>query len=101
LPYTTLFRSLDGLPCACGRRGCAQAEYLAAAAAGDHALAARVLASVVLDLVRLVDVDRVVLGGRSVYTHHRETMEAVRQALGEGLRAEARVHVEVLLSTRG
>src|SRR5699024_1682132 len=92
---------LDGLPCACGRRGCAQAEYLAAAAAGDHALAARVLASVVLDLVRLVDVDRVVLGGRSVYTHHRETMEAVRQALGEGLRAEARVRVEVLLPTLG
>ncbi len=92
---------LDGLPCPCGRRGCAQEEYLAAAAAGDQALAARVLASVVLDLVRLVDVDRVVLGGRSVYTHHRATMEAVRRALDEGLRAEARVHVEVLLSTRG
>lgn len=92
---------MDGVPCPCGRRGCAQAEYLTALAAGDPAQAARVLASVVLDLVRLVDVDRVVLGGRSVYAHHQVTMEAVRRALDEGLRAEARLHVEVLLSTRG
>lgn len=92
---------MDGLPCPCGRRGCAQVEYLAALAAEDQEQAARVLATVVLDLVRLVDVDRVVLGGRSVYAHHQVTMEAVRRALDEGLRAEARVHVEVLLSTRG
>ena len=92
---------MDGRPCPCGRRGCAQAEYLAALAADDRGRAARVLATVVLDLVRLVDVDRVVLGGRSVYAHHRETMEAVRRALDEGLRSEDRVHVEVLLSTRG
>jgi len=92
---------MDGRPCECGRRGCAQSEYLAALAREDPEHAARVLATVVLDLVRLVDVDRVVLGGRSVYAHHQVTMEAVRRALDDGLRAEARVHVEVLLSTRG
>lgn len=92
---------MDGRPCPCGRRGCAQAEYLAALGAGDPQLAARVLASVVLDLVRLVDVDRVVLGGRSVHAHHRVTMDAVRAALGTGLREQAGLHVEVMVSTRG
>lgn len=92
---------MDGRACPCGRRGCAQVEFLAALADGNPEYAARVLATVVVDLVRLVDVDRVVLGGRSVYDHHQVTMEAVRRALADGLHAEARVHVEVLLSTRG
>ena len=92
---------MGGVPCPCGRRGCAQAEYLAALETSDAERAAQVLATVVLNLVRLVDVDRVVLGGRSIYSHHATTMEAVRAALEEGLRAEARLHVEVLLSTRG
>jgi len=93
--------AMGGEPCPCGRRGCAQAEYLAALHEGDQDRAAEVLATVVLNLVRLVDVDRVVLGGRSVYTHHQVTMDAIRDALDQGLRAGARVHVEVLLSTRG
>lgn len=92
---------MGGEPCPCGRRGCAQAEYLAAQGAGDQESAAQVLATTVLNLVRLVDVDRVVLGGRSVYAHHRATMDAVRSALDEGLRTGAHRHVEVLLSTRG
>ena len=92
---------MGGRPCPCGRHGCAQAEYLGALAAGEPGLAARVLASVVLDLVRLVDVDRVVLGGRSVHAHHRVTMDAIRSALDEGLSTQAGLHVEVMLSTRG
>lgn len=92
---------MGGAPCPCGRRGCAQAEYLAALEGDDAEGAAQVLATVVLNLVRLVDVDRVVLGGRSVYAHHATTMEAIRQSLDEGLRSEAQMHVEVLLSTRG
>lgn len=93
--------NLGGEPCPCGRRGCAQAEYLAAQRDGDTQRAAEVLATVVLNLVRLMDVDRVVLGGRSVYAHHQVTMDAIREAMDQGLRAGARVHVEVLLSTRG
>lgn len=92
---------MGGEQCPCGRRGCAEAEYLAALSRGEQQRAADVLATVVLNLVRLVDVDRVVLGGRSVYAHHQVTMDAIRRALEDGLRAGARVHVEVLLSTRG
>lgn len=92
---------MDGEPCTCGRRGCAQAEYRAAREAGDEERAARVLATVVLDLVRVVDVDRVVLGGRTVYAHHETTMDAIRAALAEGLGEEPGVHVEIMLSTRG
>ncbi|MGO2023605.1 MAG: ROK family protein [Brachybacterium tyrofermentans] len=92
---------MGGTPCTCGRRGCAQAEYQAALAAGDEELAAQVLATIVVDIVRLVDVDRVVLGGRTVYAHHQSSMNAIRAALAEGLHAEPWVHVEVMLSTRG
>ena len=92
---------MDGATCTCGRRGCAQAEYHAALAAGDEAAAARVLATVVLDLVRTVDVDRVILGGRTVYAQHETSMDAIRTALHEGFAAEPWVHVEVMLSTRG
>ncbi|MEE1619479.1 ROK family transcriptional regulator [Brachybacterium sp. J153] len=92
---------IGGAPCSCGRRGCAQAEHRAALDAGDAAAAADVLASVALDLVRLVDVDRVILGGRTVHEHHAVTMEAIRRDLSAGLLAEPWIHVEVLLSTRG
>jgi len=92
---------MGGEPCTCGRRGCAQAEHLAALRAGDEQRAADVLATVVLDLVRLVDVDRVVLGGRSVHAHHGPTMTAIRAAIDEGLSGPDSGHVEVLLSTRG
>ncbi|WP_227487974.1 ROK family transcriptional regulator [Brachybacterium subflavum] len=92
---------MDGVACECGRRGCAQAEFMASLERGDIEDAARVLATIVLDLVRLVDVDRVVLGGRTVYAHHEPMMEAIRRALEEGLREEPWVHVEVMLSTRG
>ena len=92
---------LDGEPCTCGRRGCAQAEHRAALEAGDEERAARVLASVVLDLVRLVDVDRVVLGGRTVHAQHERTMDAIRASLEAGLHGEPWQHVEVMLSTRG
>jgi predicted NBD/HSP70 family sugar kinase len=92
---------LDGVPCPCGRRGCAQTEHRAALERGDAEYAARVLAEVVVNLVRLVDVDRVVLGGRTVHEQHEASMDAIRRALTEGLRDEPWVHVEVMLSTRG
>ncbi|WP_193104902.1 ROK family transcriptional regulator [Brachybacterium sp. FME24] len=92
---------MGGTPCSCGRFGCAQAEYQAALDDGDAELAAQVLATVVLNLVRLVDVDRVVLGGRTVYAHHARSMEAIRRALTQSLQAEPWIHVEVMLSTRG
>ena len=92
---------IDGIACPCGRRGCAQPEYRAALARGDTEHAARVLAEVVVNLVRLVDVDHVVLGGRTVHEQHEATMDAIREALAAGLSDDPWVHVEVMLSTRG
>ncbi|MFF9015172.1 ROK family protein [Streptomyces sp. NPDC014870] len=57
---------LDGPPCGCGGRGCLEALCLAAVARGDVPEAARVLGTGAVNLVRLLDIDRVVLGGRVV-----------------------------------
>lgn len=92
---------LDGEPCACGRRGCAQAEHAAALARGDVARAARIIASVVVDLVVTLDVDRVVLGGSTVRAHHGPYLDAVRAALLTDLPTNDWQHVEVLVSTYG
>ncbi|MEV6317990.1 ROK family transcriptional regulator [Streptomyces sp. NPDC051776] len=55
---------LDGPPCECGGRGCIEALCLAAVARGDTEHAARVLGTGAADLVGLLDIDRVLLGGR-------------------------------------
>ncbi|WP_410538410.1 ROK family transcriptional regulator [Streptomyces sp. KL2] len=57
---------LDGPECGCGDRGCLEALCLAAVARGDAAGAARVLGTGAAGLAGLLDVDRVVLGGRTV-----------------------------------
>ncbi|MFJ6216467.1 ROK family protein [Streptomyces sp. NPDC092296] len=57
---------LDGPRCACGNRGCLEALCLAALRAGDTVGAARLVGVGVANVVRLLDVDRVVLGGRAV-----------------------------------
>ncbi|WP_329195497.1 MULTISPECIES: ROK family transcriptional regulator [unclassified Streptomyces] len=57
---------LDGPPCRCGGRGCVEALCLSALARGDLAGAARVLGEGAANVVALLDVERVVLGGRVV-----------------------------------
>ncbi|MFE5481924.1 ROK family protein [Streptomyces sp. NPDC056527] len=57
---------LDGPPCGCGGRGCLEVLCLAAVARGDLPEAARILGTGAMNLVRLLDIDRVVLGGRAV-----------------------------------
>ncbi|MFF7068559.1 ROK family transcriptional regulator [Streptomyces pseudovenezuelae] len=57
---------LDGPPCGCGDRGCVEALCLAAVARGDLAEAARVLGIAAGNLVALLDIDLVLLGGRTV-----------------------------------
>lgn len=57
---------LDGPVCECGNRGCVEALCLAAVARGDVAEAARVLGTGAANLVALLDVDLVLLGGRTV-----------------------------------
>ena len=58
---------LDGPECPCGQRGCLEALCLAALAAGDHDAAARLLGVGAANLVRLLDIDRIALGGRVVF----------------------------------
>ncbi|MET9732961.1 ROK family transcriptional regulator [Streptomyces sp. NPDC006458] len=58
--------ALDGPPCTCGNRGCVEALCLAAVARGEVAEAARVLGVGAANLVGLLDIDAVLLGGRTV-----------------------------------
>ncbi|MFD4575090.1 ROK family protein [Streptomyces sp. NPDC058417] len=57
---------LDGPPCTCGDRGCVEALCLAAMRRGDVAEAARVLGAGAANLAGLLDIDQVLLGGRTV-----------------------------------
>ncbi|MFG2332234.1 ROK family protein [Streptomyces sp. NPDC048604] len=77
---------LDGPPCGCGGRGCLEVLCLGAVERGDVAEAARVLGTGAANLVALLDVDRVVLGGRIVEAEP----EAFVRGVGEVLRALAR-----------
>lgn len=73
---------LDGPPCDCGGRGCLEALCLAALARGDLAEAARVLGTGAANLVRLLDVERVLLGGRAVLAAPETYARGTREVLG-------------------
>ncbi|WP_405694579.1 ROK family protein [Streptomyces sp. NBC_01185] len=79
---------LDGPPCDCGGRGCIEALCLAAATRGDVAEAARVLGAGAANLVGLLDIDRVVLGGRTVAAHEDAYVDGVRAVIEERARRE-------------
>ncbi|MFF3322102.1 ROK family protein [Streptomyces sp. NPDC002889] len=72
---------LDGPPCDCGRRGCLEVLCLSAVARGDIAGAARVLGTGVANLVELLDIDQVLLGGRVVAMAEAEFIRGVRAML--------------------
>ncbi|MFF9198558.1 ROK family protein [Streptomyces sp. NPDC014779] len=79
---------LDGPRCDCGGRGCLEVLCLAALARGDLAEAARVLGTGAANLVRLLDVDRVLLGGRAVLAAPEVFAHGAREVLaGLGLPA--------------
>jgi predicted NBD/HSP70 family sugar kinase len=77
---------LDGPPCTCGNRGCVEALCLAAVARGDLDEAARVLGAGAANLVGLLDIDVVLLGGRTVAA----APEAFTAGVGAVLEARAR-----------
>nr|WP_274562750.1 ROK family transcriptional regulator [Streptomyces spiramyceticus] len=79
---------LDGPACDCGGRGCIEALCLAAVARGDIAEAARVLGAGAANLVGLLDIDRVLLGGRVVAAHEEVFVRGVGEMLGELARRE-------------
>ncbi|WSW34830.1 ROK family transcriptional regulator [Streptomyces canus] len=77
---------LDGPPCGCGDRGCVEALCLAAVARGDLAEAARVLGIAAGNLVALLDIDLVLLGGRTVATAPDAFLRGVAAVLDERAR---------------
>ncbi|WP_338933317.1 ROK family protein [Streptomyces netropsis] len=82
---------LDGPPCPCGNRGCIEALCLGAVAAGDTARAARLLGVGAANLVRLLDIDLVLLGGRTVLAEPEPYLRGVRAVLAEdAARADGR-----------
>ncbi|MEV6485022.1 ROK family transcriptional regulator [Streptomyces sp. NPDC051576] len=90
---------LDGPQCDCGNRGCIEALCLAAVARGDLAEAARVLGTGAANLVGLLDIDLVLLGGRTVTADpepfvHGVDAVLIEHAHREGAR-EAAVPVRV------
>lgn len=92
---------LDGPPCECGNRGCVEALCLAAVARGDVAEAARVLGTAVGNLVALLDVDLVVLGGRTVAAAPETFVRGVAAVLDERARRAGEDAVPVRVASGG
>ncbi|WP_427922242.1 ROK family transcriptional regulator [Streptomyces sp. cg40] len=79
---------LDGPPCGCGNRGCIEALCLAAVGRGDVGEAARVLGAGAANLVGLLDIDLVLLGGRTVAADPEPFVRGVAAVLAEHARRE-------------
>ncbi|MFD8462953.1 ROK family protein [Streptomyces antimycoticus] len=92
---------LDGPPCACGNRGCLEALCLAAVARDDHADAARLLGVGAANLVRLLDIDRVLLGGRVVLADPEPYVRGVATMIAEDSARASRLTVPVDVVERG
>ncbi|AZQ35008.1 ROK family transcriptional regulator [Streptomyces cyaneochromogenes] len=92
---------LDGPPCECGNRGCVEALCLAAVARGDLAEAARVLGTAAGNLVALLDVDLVLLGGRTVAAAPETFVRGVAAVLDERARRAGGDAVPVRVASGG
>ncbi|WP_326736351.1 ROK family transcriptional regulator [Streptomyces sp. NBC_01022] len=92
---------LDGVLCSCGGRGCIEALCLAAVGRGDIAEAARVLGTGAANLVGLLDIDRVVLGGRTVAADPDAYVRGVRAVLDERARRDGADGVPVPVVAAG
>nr|WP_237538272.1 ROK family transcriptional regulator [Streptomyces sp. SID486] len=79
---------LDGPLCECGNRGCVEVLCLGAAARGEVAEAARVLGVAAGNLVGLLDIDAVLLGGRTVARTPEAYVRGVTEVLGARARRE-------------
>jgi predicted NBD/HSP70 family sugar kinase len=97
--HTTV--QLDGPRCACGRTGCVEVVHNIAAASGDHDRAVTVLGTAVADLVQLLDVDHVVLGGRSVLRAPERYASGVRDTVRAQIPRSDWLAVEVGVSELG
>ncbi|WP_354644191.1 ROK family protein [Kitasatospora camelliae] len=92
---------IDGPLCTCGNRGCLEALCLEALDRDDHPEAARLLGIGVANLVRLLDIDQVVLGGRAVLAAPDTYLAGVARQLAERIPDPAWPAVPVAVSTYG
>ncbi|MGW1282247.1 ROK family transcriptional regulator [Streptomyces sp. NPDC002586] len=92
---------LDGLPCECGNRGCVEALCLAAVGRGEPREAARVLGVGAANLVGLLDIDVVLLGGRTVARTPEVFVRGVGDVLGARARREGVLGGEVPVRVAG
>ncbi|WP_307783988.1 ROK family transcriptional regulator [Streptomyces spinoverrucosus] len=92
---------LDGPVCGCGNRGCVEALCLGAVTRGDVAEAARVLGVGACNLVALLDVDLVLLGGRTVAAEPERFVRGVAGVLAERARRTGEQAVPVRLAGGG
>ncbi|MFI6334791.1 ROK family protein [Streptomyces sp. NPDC050535] len=79
---------LDGPLCGCGDRGCVEVLCLGAVARGAVAEAARVLGVGAANLAGLLDIDLVLLGGRTIAAHQETFVRGVGAVLDERARRE-------------
>lgn len=92
---------LDGPVCGCGNRGCIEVLCLGAVARGDLAEAARVLGVGAANLVGLLDIDVVLLGGRTVTAAPEVFVRGVRAVLDERARGTGADAVPVRVASGG
>ncbi|MFJ4681228.1 ROK family protein [Kitasatospora sp. NPDC088783] len=88
-----------GPPCACGARGCLEAVCLTALRAGRTGEAAGALAIGVANLVRLLDVEEVTLGGDALLADPEPYESAIRAALAARLPDPHWQHVALARAT--
>jgi predicted NBD/HSP70 family sugar kinase/biotin operon repressor len=86
---------LDGPRCGCGNRGCVEALCLGAVARGEIGEAARVLGAGAANLVGLLDIDLVLLGGRTVAAAPEPFVRGVAAVLDERARGAGAVPVRI------
>ncbi|MFJ1974711.1 ROK family protein [Streptomyces sp. NPDC087903] len=79
---------LGGPLCGCGNRGCIEALCLGAVARGETAEAAQVLGAGAANLVALLDIDLVLLGGRTVAADPQTFVRGVGAVLDARARRE-------------
>ncbi|MFF9200801.1 ROK family protein [Streptomyces sp. NPDC014986] len=92
---------LDGPPCGCGDRGCVEALCLGAVTRGETDEAARVLGTGAANLVGLLDIDRVLLGGRTIEAAPEAFLRGVRGVLDARARRTGDTAVPVRVASGG
>jgi predicted NBD/HSP70 family sugar kinase len=91
----------DGPLCTCGARGCLEALCMAALGDGDAQTAARWLGLGAANLVRLLDIDRILLGGYRIFAEPDVYLRIVAEQIAAHLPDPAWQDVQVSLTPAG